>query len=75
MQKKPFLSVVLFTTLLVLALLLLNSSAPAEKKITPTCCKQNATDCPEESINNSGEMIIENLSRQFISISAFTSIP
>ena len=57
-----------------MTLLLFNSSAPDEKKKIPTCCKQNVTDCPENNINNSGEMIIENMSRQFISISAFAPI-
>jgi hypothetical protein len=73
MQKKNFLSVALFTALLVMALFLLNSSAPAEKKKTPTCCKQSMKECPENNINSSGEMIIENLSRQFISITAFSN--
>jgi hypothetical protein len=74
MRKKTFLSVMLLTTLLVAALFLLNSSAPAEKKETPTCCKQRSMkECPENNTNSSGEMIIENLSRQFISITAFSN--
>jgi hypothetical protein len=76
MQKKIFLSVTLITALLVTASLLFNSSFPAEKKETPACCKQNnMKECAESNTNSSGEMIIENLSRQFISITAFAPIP
>jgi hypothetical protein len=74
MQKRTILSVTLITALLVAAFLLFNSAAPAEKKEKATCCKQNMKDCPvENKANSSGEMIIENLSRQFISITVFSN--
>lgn len=76
MQKRTILSVTLITALLVAAFLLLNSAAPVEKKetpATPTCCKQKMKECVENKTNSSGEMIIDNLSRQFISIPVFSN--
>jgi hypothetical protein len=78
MQKRTILSVTLITALLVAAFLLLNSAAPVEKKETPatpapTCCKQNTKECVDNKMNSSGEMIIDNLSRQFISIPVFSN--
>jgi hypothetical protein len=77
MQKRTILSVTLITALLVAAFLLLNSATPVEKKETPatppTCCKQKTKECVENKTNSSGEMIIDNLSRQFISIPIFSN--
>jgi hypothetical protein len=77
MQKRTILSVTLITALLVTAFLVLNSASPVEKKettpATPTCCKQKMKECVENKTNNSGEMIIDNLSRQFISIPVFSN--
>jgi hypothetical protein len=78
MQKRAILSVTLITALLVAAFLLFNSSTPVEKKETPatpapTCCKQNTKECVDSKTNGSGDMIIDNLSRQFISIPVFSN--
>jgi hypothetical protein len=79
MQKRTILSVTLITALLVAAFLLLNSAAPVtpvEKKETPaapTCCKEKTKECVENKVNSSGDMIIDNLSRQFISIPVFSN--
>ena len=79
MQKGTILSVTLITVLLVAAFLLLNSASPIKKKktspATPTCSKLETKECVENKTNSSGEMIIDNLSRQFISIPAFSPIP
>jgi hypothetical protein len=75
MQKKTILSVTLITALLVAAFMLLNATAPTEKKEEPTC-KEKIKECSIKNKNNSsGEMIMDNLSRQFISIKAFAPIP
>ena len=73
MQKKAILSLMLVTAVLVAAFLLFNSAAPAEKKEEPTCCKEKTEECVENKTNSSGEMIIDNLSRQFISIPVFSN--
>ena len=78
MQTKNWLFTILFAALLVTSFVLLNSSAPVKKapvKVeTSVCCKQKIGTCtPSEPQNSSGEMIIENLSRQFISVAPLTN--
>jgi hypothetical protein len=78
MRKRTILSVTLITALLVAAFLLLNSARPVEKKENPatpapTCCKHNTKECVDNKTNSHGEMIIDNLSRQFISIPVFSN--
>ena len=74
MQTKNWLFTILFAALLVTSFVLLNSSAPVKKvpvKVeSSVCCKQKMGTCTPstEPQNSSGEMIIENLSRQFISV-------
>lgn len=76
MQKKNWLFLTVVTTLLVTGLMVFSSSAPVQRMATPTptCCKQNMSECPakKKATNASGEMIIDNLSRQFISVPVFS---
>ena len=79
MQKKNWLYVILATALLVTGLTVFTSSAPIEKQeiVTPipTCCKEKMSECTpvkKKATNPSSEMIIDNLSRQFISIPVFS---
>jgi len=75
MQKRTLFSLILISVLLVTGYLLLISSTPVEKKENPTCCKQTLKECqPENKTNSSGEMIIETLSRQFISVTPVATI-
>ena len=80
MHTKNWIFSLLFAALLVTSFVLLNSSAPVKK--TPVkvedavCCKElpagnQVGKCTPETKpqNAAGEMIIDNLSRQFISIS------
>ena len=73
MQTKNWIYSLLFAALLVTSFVLLNSSAPVKKtpvKVeAPVCCKQKIGTCTPSAKpeNSTGEMIIENLSRQFIS--------
>lgn len=48
------------------------SPRPPAQKDQPTCCTQKMKNCAAKpNSQGSGEMILENLSRQFLSISPF----
>ncbi len=76
MQRKIWMPFGLIVILLATTLLLRTtpSATPAAKKEipvpTPACCKATVTDCPiKNKVSPSGEIIIDNLSRQFIIVS------
>jgi hypothetical protein len=73
--------VLIIVAILVTGSIVFSSSAPIaakaveiEKVGTPTCCKQNTGECTQQKkeTDASGEMIIDNLSRQFISVPVFS---
>lgn len=73
MKKINLLFIATFIIAIGTAFVSLTSSASDVKKAeAPTCCKKKATECPTENKkNSSGEMIMESMSRQFISMSPF----
>ncbi len=60
--------------LLAAGLILSNSPAKGTKKNSaPTCCKKSPSACPGQSPKNrKGELIMDNMSRQFIMINPVT---
>lgn len=71
MKKINLLFLTAVVVALTTALISLTSSASDGKKIeTPTCCKKKTQECGTENRKSgSGELIMETMSRQFISIS------
>jgi hypothetical protein len=67
MQKKNLAFFGVIAILLAASLFLLPSSSPVQQ--TPTCCKKYPEKCSNKESNAPGEMIIDNMSRQFISLS------
>jgi len=73
MRKNNWIYLALIAIIVATGFFVLTSSASEVKaKESPTCCKKKATDC-ETGIKKTGngDLIMENMSRQFISISAF----
>ena len=74
MKNKNEISLLIIAALLTISILLLHSFSPAAEAKKDTCCSDQTKKCPiEKKIKGSGELIIENLSRQFISIPSFTN--
>ena len=65
---------ILFITAAILVLgtafITLTSSSPSSKKIEdPTCCQKKLPDCDVKTPKNgTGELIMESMSRQFITV-------
>ena len=71
MNRKTLIATITAAVLLGGLVFTLSSSASGEnKKIeTPACCKSYKKECVEgQQKSGSGELIMENMSRQFISI-------
>lgn len=70
MKKRNLLLLAVFTILAIASMIALTSSASNNKSIeTPTCCKKKVNGCDvKDSKSGSGELIMDNMSRQFISI-------
>jgi hypothetical protein len=67
MQKKNRTFFGLIALLLAASLFLLHSSAPVQEN--PTCCKKSLNKCSDNKNSSApGEMIMETMSRQFISL-------
>ena len=73
MRKNNWFYIALIAIILATGFFVLTSSASEVKvKESPTCCKKKATDCgPGIKKTGNGDLIMENMSRQFISIPAF----
>ncbi len=74
MKRKNYLLFSLLTVLLTAALVILSSSSSTEKapkQAVPTCCKKTKVNCPETKKDIPADLMLESLSRQFISISSF----
>jgi hypothetical protein len=73
MQQRNWMIPGIAMTLLVLSLFVF-PSATTNKKITtpPTCCKKTMKECGGDNKTKApGQLIMDNFSRQFISISFF----
>ncbi len=78
MRKKTWISIAILSNLLVAGFFILQSASPTKKAIKPQpaapkeqaiCAQLNSTACtPTIKSNTPGEMIVESLSRQFLSI-------
>lgn len=64
MQKKNWILLGLIAFLITATLLAWPAQAPPQTEES-TCCQKNDAECVEQ-INGTGEMLPENLSRQFI---------
>jgi heme A synthase len=76
MKKSNRLILAALVLVLALGTIVLTSSASGKNKTipSPTCCKKIESKCtPETRKNSSGELIMDNMSRQFISIFSFTN--
>lgn len=73
MRKNNWIYLALAALIVATGFFVLTSSASGVKpNESPTCCKKKATDCGTETRKTgNGDLIMENMSRQFISISAF----
>ncbi|MGQ0738134.1 MAG: hypothetical protein ACT4OJ_03655 [Bacteroidota bacterium] len=73
MKKKTHFIITAFALALGAGIIVLTSSASDKKKTqSPSCCQKTEKQCSEENKKSgSGELIMENMSRQFISISPF----
>lgn len=70
MKKINLLFIAAFVIAIGTAFISLSSSASDGKKTTaPTCCKKKEEKCDEKKKSGSGELIMESMSSQFISIS------
>jgi hypothetical protein len=75
MKKSNRLILTAVAILLASVAIVLTSSASDKKKktVSPTCCKKIETKCgPNNKKTGSGELIMDNMSRQFISIFSAT---
>lgn len=54
-------------------IVLTSSSSPVKKEVSPTCCKKADMECKPE-LRESGpvELNMDNMSRQFISVTPFS---
>jgi hypothetical protein len=72
MKKRNHTFIGLIITIIIAASLLTFGSsahAPIQKSNNCTCCKENSKDCAGKNNSNApGEMIMESLSRQFLSL-------
>ncbi|MBL7723944.1 MAG: hypothetical protein JNK27_07330 [Chitinophagaceae bacterium] len=74
MKRKNYLLFSLLTVFLTAALVILSSSSSTEKtpkQAVPTCCKKTKVNCTETKKEIPADLMLESLSRQFISISSF----
>lgn len=73
MRKNNWIYLALVAIIVATSFIVLTSSASDVKaKESPTCCKKKAAECsPGIKKTGNGDLIMENMSRQFISISAF----
>lgn len=70
MKKINLLFIVAFVIAIGTAFVSLSSSASdGKKEPAPTCCKKKAVKCDDTKKSGSGELIMESMSSQFISIS------
>jgi hypothetical protein len=70
MQRKNRIFFGVTAVLLAASLVLLRSFTPAPAAVQeiPACCKKATEKCTDTKNNNPGGMIIDNMSRQFISL-------
>ena len=72
MRKKNWVFFGSAMLLLAVSLIVFRSAASDKKKAAPpTCCKRSGQYSGEKKQSGPGELIIENLSRQFISLAIF----